>query len=151
MRCYIDLDRPEQALALHAEFRELYREIKDGNVALKVAWQEGQLLRDLGHPQAAETAFLRARDGFAERGMSFEVAVVSLDLASVYIRQGRIEDVQRTVEAAIPVFRTLGIERETFAALLQLQQMAGQQQRALEIVRFLNSKMQFNPRDEVLK
>lgn len=151
VRCYIDLDRPEQALALLSEFRDLYHEIKDKNVSLKVAWQEGQLLRDLGHPQAAETTFLRVREGFAESGMMYEVAVVSLDLASVYIRQGRVEDVQRTLETTIPVFRSLGVERETLAALLQLQQVGGQQQRALELVRFLNSRIQPGSRDEVLK
>jgi tetratricopeptide (TPR) repeat protein len=151
VRCYIDLDRPEQALALHAEFRELYREIKDEIVAIKVAWQEGQLLRDLGHPQAAETSLLRARDGFLQRGTMFEAALVSLDLAAVYIRLGRVEDVQRTVETAIPVFRALGVEREELAALLQLQQVAGQQQRALELIRYLNSRIQPDRRDEVLK
>jgi hypothetical protein len=81
----------------------------------------------------------------------FEAALVSLDLTSVYIRMGRAEDVRQTVEATVPVFRALGIEREELAALLQLQQVAEQQQKALDLVRFLNSRIQPGTRDEVLK
>jgi tetratricopeptide (TPR) repeat protein len=151
VRCYIDLDRPEQALAIYSEIRELYKELSQPLISLRAAWQEGQLLRDLGHPQAAETALLRAREGFLERGLMFEVALVSLDLASVYIRMGRAADVRQTAEATVPIFRALKIEREELAALLQLQQVADQQQKALDLVRFLNSRIQPMSRDEVLK
>lgn len=151
VRCYIDLDRPEQALAIYSEIRDLYKELSKDLISLRAAWQEGQLLRDLGHPQAAETALLRAREGFLQRGVMYDVALVSLDLASVYIRMGRTADVRQTVEATVPIFRALSVEREELGALLQLQQVADQRQKALDLVRFLNNRIQPMSREEVLK
>ena len=146
IRCYIDLDRPDQALMLYSEIREIYKDFDDPLIALKTTWQEGKLLCDLGHLRAAETVLLRARKGYMEKGIASEVALVSLDLATVYVKLGLVDEVKRTVITTLPIFHALRVKLDTLAALLQLQQVADQEQQALEIVRALSSRIESLPK-----
>lgn len=141
VRCYIDLGQPEQALAIYTDLRDLYRDLRDPLIVLRADWQQGQLLRDLGHLRAAEAALLQARQGFAERDLFYEAAVVSLDLAGVYVRLGATAELQRTITETAPIFRALGVDREALASLIQLRSVADQEKRALELIRTLGFRL----------
>ena len=141
VRCYIDLDQPEQALSLLFDAQELYNEFKDSMILLKAAWQQGVLLRDMGQLRAAESALLHARKEFLERDMAYEVAVVSLDLSLVYVKLGAVAELKQMVVDMVPIFRALRVDREVLASLLQLQTIADQEHRALELIRGLAARL----------
>jgi tetratricopeptide (TPR) repeat protein len=126
-RCYIDFDRPDEALALHHEARSLYREFKDPLILLRATWQEGILLREIGHLHNAEAALLRARQGYIEQGLGYEMALVSLDLMEVYSKLGKTADVQQVIAEAAPIFRSLRISREALALRLLQREMTWSQ------------------------
>ena len=145
VRCYIDLGRPEQALSIYSETRELYKKFDDPLIRLRVAWQEGQLLRDMGHLRAAESVLLQARQGFVEHNLLYEAALISLDLAAVYVRLQAEPELGQTVAQTVPIFRALGVDREALASLLQLRQLSHHSRQALELIRFLNNRIEQLP------
>ena len=120
IRAYQELGENGQALELYTQTQELNRKFKDPMILLRADWQAGQLLRDLGHCEQAEAKLLQVRREFMEKGLAYEVAVVSFDLAFVYSKLGRIEELNQTVAEAVPLLRALRIGRETLAALIQL-------------------------------
>jgi tetratricopeptide (TPR) repeat protein len=142
IRCHLDLGQPEQALSLYFEARPLYQEFSDPLIALRAAWQEGQLLRDLGHLRAAETVLLRAREGFQEHDLLYETAMVSLDLVTVYLKLNMVQSLQETVAATVPIFKALGVDREPLAMLLQLGQIGHQSRQAFMLIHELTTRIE---------
>ena len=143
--CYTDLGRPEHALSIFSEMRELYKRFDDPLIRLRAAWQEALLLRDLGHLRAAEAALLELRQGFVDRELLYEAALVSLDLASVYVKLQAETELKQTVVETVPIFKALGVGRELLASLLQLQQLSHKTRQALDLLRNLNSRLEKLP------
>lgn len=50
----------------------------------------------------AEQAYVEARDGFVGLGIGYEAALVSLDLAVLYLRRGRTGSMRRVAKEMIP-------------------------------------------------
>jgi hypothetical protein len=57
------------------------------------------------------------------------------------VKLGWIDKLKETVTEMVPIFRALGVGREVLAALLQLQHAEGQEQKALELIRLLNTRL----------
>jgi tetratricopeptide (TPR) repeat protein len=119
VRCYTDLGRPEEALACHLRVREHYQDCQDPLILLRASWQEGLILRDVGHLHNAEAALRRARAGFLERELTYESALISLDLAELYWKAGEVGRIEEIVKETEIVFQTLGVDIRTLRPLYQ--------------------------------
>ena len=102
----------------------------------------GRNVEHLGQLHAAESTLVQARQGFLERDLSYEAALVSLDLTAVYVKLQAEPELKRTVAETVPIFRALGVDREALASLLQLQQVAQKSREALVLLRWLNGRLE---------
>ena len=143
--CYVEAGRLQEALALMPRTRSVGEEIEDELLGLRLLWQEARILCELGLLEEAEAQFSCARDGFLERDLSYEAAVVSLDLTAVYVKLGLHTEVRRTIGDILPIFSSLRVGRELLASLIQLQQAEDQTQ-ALQLIRALSRELVAGPK-----
>jgi tetratricopeptide (TPR) repeat protein len=134
VRCYIDLGRLREAHALFLATGVLFELCTEGIVALKWRWHGALIERDLGLLEPAAARLVEVREGLFERGLRVEIADVSLDLISVYLRMGDAAGVLRTVGETIPIYQAVGATRELLATLIEMTQIAHQQEQALGVL-----------------
>ena len=89
---------------------------------LRLGWLEGKLASLKGDLDRAQGAFEEVRTGFETRSMPYDQALVSLDLAAVYLVRERFGALQELAGEMLAVFRALAIDREAIAALFFLQE-----------------------------
>jgi tetratricopeptide (TPR) repeat protein len=87
----------------------------------KALWVKGRIDVGLGELERAERAFRESKTGFEETGMGFAAALVSLELALVWLNQNRPEQAWAVVSEAKQVFQRLQVHREVLAAVMILQ------------------------------
>ena len=123
-----------EAQKLYRQTLPLYRDFPDASTQNRRKWVKGKISLGLGQMQRAESLFLVAREGFVADGVSYDVALISLDLALIYARQGRTTDLKRIAEEMLPIFSSLQIQREALAALAFLRQALDTEEASVEVV-----------------
>ncbi len=88
---------------------------------LRIRWLEGKIYAGLGDLGRAEQAFKEARAGCAEQGQVYPAAMVGLDLAALWARQRRVDEIYNLAQEMIGTFRALRVAREAIVTLLILQ------------------------------
>ena len=88
---------------------------------IKLQGLRGLICAGLGELDRAEEYLAAARRGFEEAGVRYHAAIAGLDLAVVWLRQGRREEARDLVLESVRVFLELRIHREALAAVLVLQ------------------------------
>ena len=117
----VEAGRFQDGQTLLEEYRPLLYGQEEPLNLLKLRWIEGRIAAGLGHVMAAETAFQEVRAEFANHRLPDQAAVATLDLARVWVGQGRTAEIAELVAESVKIFEGLGIRREAIAALLVLQ------------------------------
>lgn len=114
------LGKPASAVTLLTEDQALYHQSTEPGMRLRLAWIQGDLAALQGDVEKAERLYLEARNGFIRERDAFDVAMVSLDLALLYLGEGRAREVRKLADEMVVLFRAEGVRREALAALLLL-------------------------------
>lgn len=119
--------RCEEAQALLPAVRKLAIELGNRLDLLRVRWLDGLVAANLGQDTRAEWSLRAARDGFLRLEIAYDVAMVSLDLAALYLRGQRLEETRRLAAEVIPLLEAQEVHREVLAAMLLLVEAAERQ------------------------
>jgi tetratricopeptide (TPR) repeat protein len=90
----VESGEPEQAAEVLEADADLYKRYPEPWVQLRLTGLRGKIAQARGDFEDAEAAFLRMREGFLQEGLGFDAAIVSMDLALLYLRQGRMAELK---------------------------------------------------------
>lgn len=112
-----DLDAARAVLARHP----IRPEQAPGRAILaKQRWAEARIALGSGDAGQAERSFEGARGLFLAIGRSYPAAIVSIDLAALYFKLGRLDESKALALEASEELANLGIHREAWTAILML-------------------------------
>lgn len=115
---------------------------------VRIRWLEGRIAAGLGRREEAIAALSRVREEFASRGIAFDTGLAILELAVLYLEEGRTADVKMLARQMTPIFHAQDVPREAMAALKLFREAAEREAITVELARkyvlfFARSK--YNP------
>jgi len=84
---------------------------------VRLGWLQSKVDAGLGRVQEAEAGLRQAMADFAYREIAWDTALVSLELAVLYLEQGRTAEVKPIAAELVRDFVAQGVSREAFAAV----------------------------------
>jgi tetratricopeptide (TPR) repeat protein len=121
---------------------QVCREVATDLDGLRVRWVEGRIATGLGDRERARRAFEEVRREMGRRGMGYDTALVSLELAALELEEGRTAEVKELAREMVAVFRAQEVQREALAALLLFRRAALKERAtaglARDVAEFLN-------------
>lgn len=137
-------DEAEGALP---ELHVLAQDVRNDLDSLRLQWLTARVWAGLGRREQATIEFEQVQRGFAQRRMSYDAALVSLDLAIAYLDQDRHASVQALARDCAWIFQSQGVARETLAALAIFCEAAESNRATIDLVRALLGRLQALPAD----
>lgn len=130
----VELGRNDEASKLLPAVRDLARAHAPRLERLRLLWAEGNLKKNLGHLELAEAALMQVRQGYLAADIASDVALVSLDLAGLYLQLGRNQEVRQLAVETMAIFASRGVHREVVMAWTLFQKAAEQDAATLQLL-----------------
>jgi tetratricopeptide (TPR) repeat protein len=111
------LGRFEEAESRLPEIQALAEQLGEELDLTRVVWLTAKVAAGLGRTEEAREAFEKVQGVFIRRELTFDYALVSLELSGLLLEQGRSAEVKMLAEEMLEIFRTQKVEREALAAL----------------------------------
>jgi tetratricopeptide (TPR) repeat protein len=145
--CLYDTGEFELAEERLRENQEFYESHGDPLSLLRVSWLEGKIAHGLSELERAEACLQAALRGFQEHGIAYDTALVGLDLARLYLEQGRAREVKALAEKIAQIFEHLEVHQEARAAVQLFQDAARLERVSIQLVSELSSYLGLARRD----
>jgi transcriptional regulator with XRE-family HTH domain len=129
------LGRHLEAAAILPEIRMLALRLENGPDQIRTLWLEGRIAAGLGQRKEAVSCMTKVRTEFAARGLSYDVALSTLELAVLYLDEGWMAKVKELARQMGPIFQAQGVHREALAALKIFRDAAEQEAATAELAR----------------
>jgi transcriptional regulator with XRE-family HTH domain len=129
------LGRYAEAEALLPEVRGLAAGLRKELDRVRIVWLEGKLAAGLGRQAEAIASFERVRWEFTDCEMAYDCALVTLELAEVYLKDGHTRKVRALAEEILWVFRSEEFHREALATLQLFIEAARKEAATAELAR----------------
>lgn len=136
-----EMGRYEEATRLLEEKRSAYEDFGDRIDMLRLRWLEGRIARSHGRIDEAEEALAETREAFIQEGIVLDAALVSLEMAAIYLEQGRTGAIKTLAEEILPIFKASEFHREAFAALILFQKAAEMERVTLSLIQDAMAKL----------
>lgn len=114
---------------------DLYEDHADRHTWVRYRWLQGRVAGEVGDLELAEECLVEVREEFGRQEQGFDAALVCLDLAAFYHREGRHAEVREVAGRAVRLFEAHEIHREALAALLMVRDAAAAEHLTAETLR----------------
>ena len=104
---------------------------------IRLRWLDARIAAGMGRRRQAVEGLSSVREDFASRDLSYDMALVSLELSVLYLEDDRISEVRTLARQMAPVFQAQGVHRETLAALRVFRDAVEREVVTVELVRKL--------------
>jgi hypothetical protein len=118
---------------------------------IRLRWTEGRIAAGLGRIQQGIDLLTQVRAEFVSRKIWFDAALVTLELAVVFLRQGRTDMVKTLAIHLTPIFQSNGVQKEALAALTLCRKAAEQEKVTLDLAERLVAFLRKAQHDPELK
>jgi hypothetical protein len=85
--------------------------------------------------------FREIQQEFLSKGMGYDTALVSLDLAILYIQEQRTIELKRLAVEILPIFEARDVHREALATLVVFQRACEQERLTMQLATQLVAKL----------
>jgi tetratricopeptide (TPR) repeat protein len=127
--------RAEEAQALFPGVQILARKLNNGLDLVRLRWAQARIEAAFGRTAKAIELLMQVRGEFVTRGIAYDTALVTLELAALLAGEGRAAEVKTLARNLVPIFEAQAVHREALAALTLFRQAAERESVTVELAR----------------
>lgn len=127
--------RHEEAESLLPEVRTLSENLGKELDQVRLKWAEGRISAGLGRAQEGIEHLTKVRGEFVTRQIWYDAALVTIELAAVFLDQGQTGMAKTLAIHMRPIFQAQGIHSEAMAALTLFAKAAEREKATAEMAR----------------